>query len=105
MESEGFMKTSELVRLLKKQGTANGIEKRDWRRAAENAELAFSADFARHAITISKAVRYITLHKHGTRHDIYINPSNGKKSEVPRHQSQEIGTGLKEKILKDLGLK
>ena len=58
----------------------------------------------------AELVRYlkkhgIKLHRHGTRHDVYINPANGKKSEIPRHQSQEIGTGLKDKILKDLGLK
>lgn len=47
----------------------------------------------------------VKLHKHGSRHDIYINPANGKKSEMPRHQSQEIGTGLRNEILKQLGLK
>ena len=47
----------------------------------------------------------IKFHRHGKRHDIYINPANGKKSEVPRHPSKEIGTGLRESILTDLGLK
>jgi len=61
------MKTSELIRYLKKQG--------------------------------------IKLHRHGKRHDIYINPENGKKAEVPRHHSKEIGTGLRNQILEDLGLK
>ncbi len=26
------------------------------------------------------------LHRHGGRHDIYINPANGRKAPVPRHQ-------------------
>jgi predicted RNA binding protein YcfA (HicA-like mRNA interferase family) len=47
----------------------------------------------------------IKFYRHGARHDTYINPENGKKSELPRHRSQEIGTKKKEKILKDLGLK
>ena len=47
----------------------------------------------------------VRFHRHGKRHDIYINPANGKKSEVPRHQSKEIGTGLRNSILEDLGLK
>ena len=47
----------------------------------------------------------IKFHSHGTRHDWYINPANGKMSQVPRHHGQEIGTGTVNKILKDLGLK
>ena len=47
----------------------------------------------------------IKLYRHGSRHDIYINPANGKKSEIPRHQSQELGKGLEQEILKQLGLK
>ena len=47
----------------------------------------------------------IKLLRHGRKHDIYQNPSNGKTSEIPRHDQQDIGTGLRESILKDLGLK
>jgi mRNA interferase HicA len=47
----------------------------------------------------------IIFHSHGKRHDIYENPSNGKRSEIPRHQSKEIGTGLRQTILKQLGIK
>jgi len=47
----------------------------------------------------------VKFQRHGSRHDIYVNPANDNITEVPRHQSKEIGTGLREKILKDLGLK
>ena len=47
----------------------------------------------------------IKLLRHGSRHDIYINPADGKTSELPRHDQKEIGTGLKNSILNDLGLK
>ena len=42
------------------------------------------------------------LHRHGGRHDIYINPANGKKQPVPRHS--EIDDDLVKHILKFLGL-
>jgi predicted RNA binding protein YcfA (HicA-like mRNA interferase family) len=42
---------------------------------------------------------------HGARHDVYINPKNGLEAQIPRHQSKEIKTGTKERIMKDLGLK
>jgi predicted RNA binding protein YcfA (HicA-like mRNA interferase family) len=47
----------------------------------------------------------IKFHRHGSRHDVYINPKTGDKSQVPRHQAKELGTGTREQILKDLGLK
>ncbi|MCL2852814.1 MAG: type II toxin-antitoxin system HicA family toxin [Defluviitaleaceae bacterium] len=47
----------------------------------------------------------IKLVEHGAEHDKYISPSNGKTARVPRHQSKEIKTGTREKILKDLGIK
>ena len=47
----------------------------------------------------------IKFHSHGTRHDWYINTENGLMSQIPRHKSKELGTGVREKILKDLGLK
>ena len=42
------------------------------------------------------------LHRHGGRHDIYLNPSNGKKQPVPRHS--EIDDDLVKHIIKFLGL-
>jgi mRNA interferase HicA len=42
------------------------------------------------------------LHRHGSRHDIYINPSNGKKQPVPRHP--DIADQLARHIMKHLGL-
>jgi predicted RNA binding protein YcfA (HicA-like mRNA interferase family) len=43
-----------------------------------------------------------TLHRHGSRHDIYLNPENGKKQPVPRHG--EIEDALAKHIKKYLGL-
>jgi len=45
------------------------------------------------------------FHSHGTRHDWYVNPKTMQYAQVPRHGSKEIGTGVCEQILKDLGLK
>jgi predicted RNA binding protein YcfA (HicA-like mRNA interferase family) len=42
------------------------------------------------------------LYRHGSRHDIYLNPSNGKKQPVPRHP--EIEEVLAKHIKKFLGL-
>ena len=42
------------------------------------------------------------LHRHGGRHDIYINPHNGKKQPIPRHN--EIDDMLVKHIKKQLGL-
>ncbi len=42
------------------------------------------------------------LHRHGARHDIYINPANDKKQPVPRHS--EIENELARHIRKQLGL-
>ena len=43
------------------------------------------------------------LKRHGAKHDIYVNPKNGKKAPVPRHA--EIKNTLCELIKKQLGLK
>jgi predicted RNA binding protein YcfA (HicA-like mRNA interferase family) len=43
------------------------------------------------------------LLRHGSRHDIYINPSTGLKQPVPRHS--EIDEHLARHIKKHLGLK
>ena len=42
------------------------------------------------------------LHRHGRRHDLYINPTNGKKAPVPWHT--EIKNGFCELIRRQLGL-
>lgn len=42
------------------------------------------------------------LHRHGRRHDLYINPANGSKAPVPRHT--EFKNSLCELIRKQLGL-
>ena len=47
----------------------------------------------------------IVFEEHGKKHDKYVNPQTGQSARLPRHQSQEIRTGTKEQILKDLGLK
>ena len=40
--------------------------------------------------------------RHGSRHDVYLNPANGQKAPVPRHR--EIADTLCEVIRKQLGL-
>ncbi|MCH8293632.1 type II toxin-antitoxin system HicA family toxin [Candidatus Poribacteria bacterium] len=42
------------------------------------------------------------LKRHGTKHDIYANPKNGRKTSVPRHS--EIKESLCKEIRKQLGL-
>jgi mRNA interferase HicA len=42
------------------------------------------------------------LHRHGSRHDIYMNPGNGNKQPVPRHR--EIEEALARHIKKYLGV-
>jgi predicted RNA binding protein YcfA (HicA-like mRNA interferase family) len=42
---------------------------------------------------------------HGTRHDEWYSPINGKTFWVPRHGAKEIPQGTARKILKDAGLK
>ncbi len=43
------------------------------------------------------------LKRHGSGHDIYANPANGKKAPVPRHN--EIKNSLCDLIRRQLGLK
>ena len=43
--------------------------------------------------------------RHGSEHDIWINPKTGGTSPIPRHQSKELATGTANRIMKDLGLK
>ena len=61
-------------------------------------------------MTISEAKRKLKkmgcrFYDHGTRHDWWINPKNGKKTQLGRHDSQELKTGTWEKIKKQLGLR
>jgi mRNA interferase HicA len=42
------------------------------------------------------------LHRHGAKHDLYRNPTNGQKAPVPRHR--EIKESLCRAIKKQLGL-
>ncbi len=42
------------------------------------------------------------LKRHGSRHDIYINPRNGRQAPIPRHN--EIKDSLVNLILKQLGV-
>lgn len=43
------------------------------------------------------------LLRHGSRHDIYLNPATGQKQPVPRHS--EIDDHLARHIMKYLGIK
>jgi len=43
------------------------------------------------------------LQRHGSRHDIYINPKTGQKQPIPRHS--EIDNSLANHIKKYLGIK
>jgi hypothetical protein len=42
------------------------------------------------------------LKRHGAKHDIYLNPANGRKTAVPRHT--EIRGSLAAAIKRQLGL-
>lgn len=43
--------------------------------------------------------------RHGTNHDVWINPDSGAEARLPRHATQETATGTWQKILKQLGYK
>ncbi|MDZ7696632.1 MAG: type II toxin-antitoxin system HicA family toxin [Deltaproteobacteria bacterium] len=43
------------------------------------------------------------LKRHGSRHDIYFNPRNGRQAPVPRHS--EIKESLVSLVLRQLGIK
>jgi mRNA interferase HicA len=56
----------------------------------------------------SELIRQLTeagciLYRHGSSHDIYYNPANGKKQTLPRHS--EIDEFLAKHIRKNLGIK
>ncbi|HQU46114.1 MAG TPA: type II toxin-antitoxin system HicA family toxin [Pirellulales bacterium] len=42
------------------------------------------------------------LLRHGGRHDVYVNPANGRKAPVPRHR--EISSSLCRLIKRQLGI-
>ncbi|MDQ7785515.1 MAG: type II toxin-antitoxin system HicA family toxin [Desulfomonilaceae bacterium] len=42
------------------------------------------------------------LHRHGSRHDIYLNPATGRRQPVPRHN--EVDDALAKHIKKCLGI-
>ncbi len=44
------------------------------------------------------------LLRHGRRHDIWQNSSNGKITQVPRHGTGEVPTGTLKSIYQELGL-
>jgi predicted RNA binding protein YcfA (HicA-like mRNA interferase family) len=43
--------------------------------------------------------------RHGSEHDIWINPKTGGTAQIPRHPGKEVKKGTTEQIIKDLGLK
>ena len=47
----------------------------------------------------------VKFERHGEKHDIYVNPLTGQTTEIPRHKSKELGTGIRNAMLKDLGLR
>jgi len=59
---------------------------------------------------VSELTRYLRKHgcrfvSHGGSHDNWKNVATGAVSKVPRHQSQELPNGTKNRILAELGLK
>ena len=45
------------------------------------------------------------IKRHGSEHDIWINPKTGNTARIPRHQSKDVATGTAQDIIRDLGLK
>jgi len=45
------------------------------------------------------------IKRHGSEHDIWINPQTGGVAPIPRYPSKEVATGTANRIKKDLGLK
>jgi len=45
------------------------------------------------------------LDHHGSRHDAYVHPTRTGVIQIERHWSQEVKTGLLNRILRDAGLK
>ena len=45
------------------------------------------------------------IKRHGSEHDIWINPKTDNTAGIPRHYGKEIATGTAQSIIRDLGLK
>ena len=45
------------------------------------------------------------IKRHGSEHDIWINPKTGGETQIPRHQSKDVRARTANRIMKDLGLK
>ena len=45
------------------------------------------------------------IERHGSEHDIWINPKTGRTANIPRHHGKEVATGTARSIMKDLNLK
>ena len=45
------------------------------------------------------------IKRHGSEHDIWINPMTGNTARIPRHPSKEVATGTALNIMKELELK
>ena len=43
--------------------------------------------------------------RHGSEHDIWVNPATGKTASIPRHHSKEVASGTAHSIMSDLSLK
>ncbi|MGI8424456.1 MAG: type II toxin-antitoxin system HicA family toxin [Chloroflexota bacterium] len=56
----------------------------------------------RHALIRELVDAGCYVHRHGGKHDIYVNTNNGRKAPIPRHQ--EIADTLCRLIKKQLGL-
>ena len=41
---------------------------------------------------------------HGGRHDVWVNPANGRMTRVGRHGTEEVPTGTLKAIYQELGL-
>jgi len=61
-------------------------------------------------MTANELTRLAKKHKclikrHGSEHDIWINPRTGGTARIPRHPSKEVPTGTANDIMRGLGLK
>jgi hypothetical protein len=56
----------------------------------------------RRALIRELAAQGCVLLRHGSRHDLYLNPANGRQAPIPRHN--EIKDSLCRMIRKQLGL-
>ena len=47
----------------------------------------------------------IVLDEQRARHELWLNPATGGRSLIPRHDRQEIPSGMLHAILRDLGIR